>query len=198
MRRSVFTTLVILLVLPGCAAAESPAPEAPPTAALTATATPQPTVAPAPTSTPTPSPAPPPAPSETPAEPVLVDCDTVLTDEEYGALEGEGLTLDPDILALDSVMQALMDEGLGCSWSRTGGDVRVWFAQSEQGADTWAAQRQQLVDEGWTQTDSPTDGVLQAPADHDPNYQPVIIHLDGVTYYASYSEFLTSVPALVG
>ncbi|MGY4858030.1 hypothetical protein [Cryobacterium sp. AP23] len=190
MRRCFLTTLAVLLLLPGCAAAEAPAPEAAPTPAITATAKPTPTATPTPSATPTNS--------ETPAEPVVAGCDTVLTDDEYVALAEDGLTLDPEIYVLDDTMQAVMDQGFGCYWSRSGGDVRVWYAQAEQDADAWATQRQQLIDDGWTQTDSPIAGVLTAPADHDPNYVPAIVHVDGSTYYASYSDYFSSVTALVG
>jgi hypothetical protein len=188
MRRSLLTTLAVLLLLPGCAAAEAPAPGAAPTPAITATTTPAPTPTAPPTATP--------VPTETPAETVVADCDTVLTEDEYAALEEDGLTLDPEIYVLDDTMQSVMDQGFGCYWG--GGDVRVWYAQAEQDPDAWATQRQQLVDEGWTQTDSPIDGVLQAPADHDPNYLPAIVHVDGSTYYASYSDYFSSVKALAG
>ncbi|PXA68626.1 hypothetical protein CTB96_18765 [Cryobacterium arcticum] len=129
---------------------------------------------------------------------MVASCDTILTDDEYAALESEGLTLNPDIYVLDDTMQSLMDEGFGCYWTRGGGDVRVWYAQAEQSDDAWAAQRQQLIDDGWTQTDAPREGVLQAPADHDPNYLPAVVHLGGTTYYASYSDYFSSVKALLG
>jgi hypothetical protein len=121
-----------------------------------------------------------------------------MTDDEYAALASEGLTLNPEIFVLDDTMQSLMDEGFGCYWTRGSGDVRVWYAQAEQDDDAWAAQKQGLLDSGWTQTDDPVTGVLQAGADHDPNYQPAVVHVDGVTHYASYSDYLASVKSLLG
>lgn len=186
MRRTVVPVLLAAaLALSGCASTDVPGSTSTPTPTATATATPTPT----PTATPS-------AAAEVPDP--TAGCDTVLTDEEYLALEEDGLTLNPDTVAFDETMQSVMDAGFGCYWTRGGGDVRVWYAQAEQDADSWAAQKQGLVDSGWTQTDAPLDGVLQAPADHDPNYTPAVVHSDGVTYYASYSDYFTSVTALQG
>lgn len=121
-----------------------------------------------------------------------------MTDAEYAALAADGLTLDPDTRVFDDTMHSLMDEGFGCYWTRSGGDVGVWYAQAEQSDDTWGAQEQALLDSGWTQTDSPMPGVLQAGPEHDPNYSPAVVHVDGVTYYASYSAYFSSVKALLG
>jgi hypothetical protein len=115
-------------------------------------------------------------------------CDTVLTDDEYASLVEDGLVLDPDVRVLDDVMQTLMG----------GGDVRVWYAQADHDEAASAARRHQLVDAGWTQTDVPLPGVLQAPADYDPNFTPIVVHRNGVTYYASYDRFLGSVTTLLG
>jgi len=130
------------------------------------------------------------------ASAVSDSCDTVLTDEEYASLEEDGLALNPDIYVLDDTMQSVLDAGFGCYWTRSGGDVRVWYAQASQNDDTWASEEQRLIDDGWTHTDVPVEGMLQAPSDHDPNYLPVVAHSDGITYYASYPEFLGSVTAL--
>ena len=185
MRRWAITALAALFTLTGCSTdAADPAPAPTPT---TSTATPA-------TATPTAVPVPP----ATATDPAVAGCDTILTDDEYAALESDGLTLTPDIDVLDDTMQSLMDEGFGCYWTRGGGDVRVWYAQAEQSDDAWAAQRQELIDDGWTQTDSPREGVLQAPAEHDPNYLPAVVHLGGMTYYASYSDYFSSVKALLG
>lgn len=123
-------------------------------------------------------------------------CDIVLTAAEYVELENQGLALTPDPRAFDDAMQTIMDAGFGCEWKRAGGDVRVWFAQANQSADSWGAQRQQLVDANWALIDTAVGGALQAPADHDPNYSPAVMHSDGVTYYASYPDFFSSVTAL--
>lgn len=189
MRRHAIITLTAVLALSGCSAA---APESPanPDQGATATASP--------TASPTPSPAPSAAPSTAPPEAPVAGCDTIMTDDEYAALESDGLTLNPEIMVLDDTMQSIMDEGFGCYWTRGGGDVRVWYAQAEQDDASWAAQKQGLLDSGWTQTDSPVPGVLQAGADHDPNYSPAVVHVNGVTHYASYSDYLGSVQALLG
>jgi hypothetical protein len=124
-------------------------------------------------------------------------CDTVLTDAEYADLAADGLTLNPDIFVLDATMQSLIDAGgLACYWTRTGGDVRVWFAQAALGPTEWDDQKQALIGEGWTETDTPVAGVIQAPTDNDDDYIPVMTYRDGAAYYASYADFLGSVQAL--
>jgi hypothetical protein len=185
MRRTLTPALaVLLLALCGCAPAA--APVAQPTSAE-ASASAAPSISPAPSATPTPS--------ATPAP--TVTCETALTDSEYADLEEDGFTLNPDVFVLDDVMRSVMADGFGCFWNRGGGDVRVWYAQSEQTADDWAAQEQDLIDQGWTRTDDPFEGVLQAPTDTGNDYIPALIHQDGTTYYASYSEYLGSVKALL-
>ena len=146
-----------------------------------------------PTATPTGTPA-----ATTPATPMPpVTCETALTDAEYLDLEDDGFTLNPDVFVLDDVMRSVMEDGFGCFWNRAGGDVRVWYAQSEQAAEDWAVQEQDLIDEGWTRTDDPVDGVLQAPTDSGDDYISALIHRDGTTFYASYADFLGSVKALL-
>ena len=189
MRRSVVPACVALvLVLTGCTAGNDA--QSSPTPTRTATATPTPTATPSPNAT---SPVP-----EPEASAATASCDTVLTAEEYSSLEEDGLTLSPDTRAFDATMQSLMDAGFGCYWKPDGGDVQVWYAQATQDDATWAAQKQQLLDDGWTQTDDPFAGVLRAPSDYDPSYLPVVVNSDGITYYASYPEFFGSVTALQG
>ncbi|MCU1446277.1 hypothetical protein [Cryobacterium sp.] len=195
MIRTVALTFIAVLALTGCSSAVAPDPPASPTSATSATASPTPTATAAPASTATASPTPSATTSETPV--TAPGCDTVLTDDEYASLAADGLVLAPDVRVLDDVMQTLMDEGFGCQWAG-GGDVSVWYAQADHDEATWAARRQELLDAGWTETDTPTEGVLAAPADHDPNYVPVVVHRNGVTYYASYDRFLGSVTALLG
>ena len=180
---------VLMLVLSGCATTDAPgsketsAASASPSASESATASPA--------ATPSPS-------ATTPADAAAeAGCDTVLTDDEYASLLEDHLTLQPDPAAFDDVMQSVMDDGFGCLW-RGGGDVAVWYAQAEQPTDSWEQQKQQLVAEGWSETNAPIQGVLQASPDHDPNYTPVVTHRDGVTYYASYAGYLSSVKALQG
>lgn len=197
MIRTVALTFIAVLALTGCSSAGAPDSPASPTSGSSATVSPTPTATatPIPAITPTASPTPSAAATETPV--AAAGCDTVLTDEEYASLAEDGLVLAPDVRVLDDVMQTLMDEGFGCQWAG-GGDVSVWYAQADQDDDAWAARQQQLVAAGWTQTDAPLPGVLQAPADHDPNFTPVVVHRNGVTYYASYDRFLGSVTALLG
>lgn len=125
-------------------------------------------------------------------------CETVLTAEEYSSLEADGFKLDPDIFVLDDEMQSIMDDGIGCYWTRGGGDVRVWFAQAAQTAEDWDLHKQQLLASGWTEINAPVDGSIQASTHPDNNEIPAMAHRDGVTYYASYSAFLGSVEALQG
>jgi hypothetical protein len=190
MRRTVIPALAVLLLgLGGCASIE----------ALLTPPTPTPASVSAPTATvtPTPTPTATAAPTPTPSSAQSVTCETALTDAEYDDLETDGFTLNPDVFVLDEVMRSVMDDGFGCFWNRGGGDVRVWYAQAGQDADDWAEQEEALLDEGWTRIDDPLDGVLQAPTDNDNDYFPALIHRDGTTYYASYSDFLGSVRALL-
>jgi hypothetical protein len=190
MRRHAILTLTAVLALSGCSATAAPDSLAT-TPEVSASATP--TASPAPATTPSAAP-----PSAAPPDAAVASCDTILTDDEYAALAADGLTLDPDIRAFDDTMQSLMDDGFGCYWTRGGGDVRVWYAQAAQDDGTWAAQKQGLLDSGWAQTDDPVPGVLQAGPDHDPNYSPAVVHQEGVTHYASYAGYFTSVTALLG
>ena len=190
MRRTVVPALAVLLLglLGGCASIEAvlaqPTPtQAPVSSVPSATMTPTAVPTPAPTVSATPTPS--------------VACETALTDAGYLALEDDGLTLNPDVFALDDVMRSVMEEGFGCFWNRSGGDVRVWYAQTEQTAEDWAVQEENLIDEGWTRIDDPLEGVLQGPTDNDNDYIPAMIHRDGTTYYASYADFLGSVTALL-
>lgn len=121
----------------------------------------------------------------------------MLTDVEYASLEEDGLTLNPEVFALDDTMQSLIDDGgLACYWTRTGGDVRVWFAQAARTGEEWEAQKEGLIGDGWTATGDPVAGTIQAPTDNDDDYIPAMTFRDGTVYYASYSGFLASVRAL--
>lgn len=180
--------MVVMLALSGCATSDAPGSKATSTPSASAVASPTAAAS---------------ASAEASAEPVAepapeANCETILTDEEYVSLEEDGLTLNPDIRAFDDVMQSIMDDGFGCYWTRGGGDVRVWYAQAEQPTDLWELQKQQLVAEGWIETNTPIQGVLEASPDHDPNYTPVVTHRDGVTYYAGYGDFFSSVKSLLG
>jgi hypothetical protein len=181
---------MLILGLSGCASIEALLTQPTPTQASVSSMQ-SATVAPTPT--PTATPAPTVAATTTPS----VTCETALTDAEYDDLEDDGYTLNPDVFVLDDVMRSVMEDGFGCFWNRTGGDVRVWYAQTAQTAADWATQEEDLIDEGWTRTDDPLEGVLQAPTDTGNDYIPALIHRDGTTYYASYSEFLGSVNALL-
>lgn len=176
MKRSTLPALaVVLLALAGCSAG-TPAQTSSPSATTAA-----PTATPSATS-----------------EPVSdATCETVLTDEEYSSLAEDGLVLDPDIFVLDDTMQSIIDAGgLGCYWARSGGDIRVWYAQGATTSAEWDAQQQSLISAGWTEIDTPVADTLQAPDVNDPDYLPVVTYRDGVIYYASYVELLPSVKAL--
>jgi hypothetical protein len=203
MRRTVVPALMVVLALAGCAAAaDTPVPPATSSASVAATPTPTVTAPPetaqpaetAPPTETTPPEAAPPAESALP----VAACDTVLTAEEYASLDEDGLALTPDTRAFDDVMQSIMDAGFGCEWKRDGGDIRVWYAQAEQADDSWDARSQQLLAAGWTPIDTAVGSALQAPPEHDPSFSPGVLHSDGVTYYASYPDFFSSVAALVG
>jgi hypothetical protein len=178
MKRSTLPVLAVaLLALAGCSAG-TPAQTSSPSAT---------TAAPTPTSTPSAT-----------SEPVSdASCETVLTDEEYASLAEDGLVLNPDIFVLDDTMQSIIDAGgLGCYWTRSGGDIRVWYAQGATTSAKWDTQKQSLIGAGWTEIDTPVAGTLRAPDVNDPDYLPVVTYRDGVIYYASYVELLPSVKAL--
>jgi hypothetical protein len=176
MKRSTLPALaIVLLALAGCSAGTP-----------TQTSSPSATTA-APTATPS-------ATSEPMSD---ASCETVLTDEEYASLAEDGLVLDPDIFVLDDTMQSIIDAGgLGCYWTRSGGDIRVWYAQGAKTSAEWDTQKQSLISAGWTETDASVAGALQAPDVNDPDYLPVVTYRDGVVYYASVANLLPSVKAL--
>jgi hypothetical protein len=176
MKRSTLPALaVVLLALAGCSAGTP-----------TQTSSPSATTA-APTATPSAT-----------SEPISdASCETVLTDEEYASLAEDGLVLNPEIYVLDDTMQSIIDAGgLGCYWARSGGDIRVWYAQGAKTSAEWDTQKQSLIDAGWTETDASVAGALQAPDVNDPDYLPVVTYRDGVVYYASVANLLPSVKAL--
>lgn len=121
----------------------------------------------------------------------------MLSDEEYASLEEDGLMLNPEIYVLDDTMQSLIDAGgLACYWTRSGGDVRVWFAQAMRTSEEWEAQKQGLLDTGWTVIEGPGEATIQARTDTGSDYVPVLSYREGTAYYASYPGFLGSVTAL--
>lgn len=170
MKRSTLPALaVVLLALAGCSAG-TPGQTSSPSAT---------TAAPTPTATPS------------------ATCETVLTDEEYASLAEDGLVLNPDIFVLDDTMQSIIDAGgLGCYWTRSGGDIRVWYAQGAKTSAEWDTQKQSLIGAGWTEIDTSVAGALQAPDVNDPDYLPVVTYRDGIVYYASVANLLPSVKAL--
>lgn len=178
MKRSTVPALaVVLLALAGCSAG-TPGQTSSPSAT---------TAAPTPTGTPSAT-----------SEPVSdATCETVLTDEEYASLAEDGLVLNPDIFVLDDTMQSIIDAGgLGCYWARSGGDIRVWYAQGSTTSAEWDTQKQSLIGAGRTETDASVAGTLQAPDVNDPDYLPVVTYRDGIVYYASVANLLPSVKAL--
>lgn len=94
-------------------------------------------------------------------------------------------------------MQSIIDAGgLGCYWTRSGGDIRVWYAQGATTSAEWDTQKQTLISAGWTETDASAAGTLQAPDVNDPDYLPVVTYRDGIVYDASVANLLPSVKAL--
>lgn len=136
-----------------------------------------------------------PAPTGDAAEP---GCDAVFTEAENADLATDNLTLDAESpFPLGEVMVDLIDDGaLDCQWSKPQSDVAVWFAQLAEDDAAWAARAAELAAAGWTVSDDPIAGTMLAPADYDANYQPSIVHVDGVTYFVSYATLLDSVAAL--
>jgi hypothetical protein len=154
------------------------------------------------------SPTPTPAASESPtppagsAEPTTapVDettCDDVLTDDEYAQLASSGLTFREDAFPLGPAMSDLIDDGaLHCVWAAEQSDVALWVARLPESDEAWTARQAELLAAGWTEGDDPFPDTLTAPADYDANYVPSIVHVDGVTYFVSTAEVLTSIADL--
>ncbi|MFE6965060.1 hypothetical protein ACFVAJ_08110 [Agromyces sp. NPDC057679] len=172
-------TGLALLLLSGCAATpaeptaneSSPSAEAEPSAEAT------------------------PAAPDAGAEP---SCDTVFTEEENAELAADGLTLNTESpFPLGQVMVDLTADGaLDCQWSKDQSDVAVWFSRLAEDDAAWAARSTEIGAAGWTVSDDPITGTMLAPADYDANYQPSIVHVDGVTYFVSYADLLDSVAEL--
>lgn len=169
-------------LLAGCTSTQSSATSAPTTGS-----TPAPTA-----TTPTPEPV-----AETSPDPAAT-CGTVLTEPEYAKLAEDGLVLNEgEIWMLGPAMEDLAADGaLTCQWHGTSGDVSVWYAQLAEDDAAWESRRAGLEASGWTVSDDPVAGALLAPADYDANYQPSMLHAEGVTYFTSYAAFLHSVAAL--
>ncbi|WP_350348471.1 hypothetical protein ABIQ69_00665 [Agromyces sp. G08B096] len=141
------------------------------------------------------------SPTETPAaEPTDAPageptCETVLTAPGADALAADGLVLasEPGFLLGPAMEDLVADGALACTWTKPQSDIAVWFARLPEPDDAWQARQAALVAEGWQQTDAPLPGTLTAPADYDANYAPSIVHIDGVTVFVSYADFLSSV-----
>ncbi|MFF2272757.1 hypothetical protein ACFVTX_10820 [Agromyces sp. NPDC058136] len=171
------TAGLALLLLSGCTATTG----APTTASPSAESTPVAEATPAPTGA--------------AAEP---GCDAVFTEAENAELAADGLALETESpFPLGPVMVDLIDDGaLDCQWSKPQSDSAVWFAQLAEDDAAWSARAVELPAAGWTVSDDPIAGTMLAPADYDANYQPSIVHVDGVTYFVSYATLLDSVAAL--
>lgn len=155
---------------------------------------PSPSAEPTATSSPTASAEPSPEPTAAPT----ATCDTVFTEAENAELAADGLEPEPEVaFPLGAVMTDLIADGaLGCQWAKPSSDIAVWYAQLTEDDAAWAARSAEVQGTGWTVSDAPAPGTLLAPADYDANYQPSMLHADGVTYFVSYGELLGSVAAL--
>lgn len=125
-------------------------------------------------------------------------CDTVFTEVEKAELAADGLTLNTESpFPLGEVMVDLTADGaLDCQWSKAQSDVAVWFSRLAEDDAAWAARSTEITATGWAVSDDPIAGTMLAPADYDANYQPSIVHVDGVTYFVSYAALLGSVAEL--
>ena len=177
------TAALAVTLLAGCTSTQSSATSAPTTGSR-----------PAPTATtPTPEPV-----AETSPDPAAT-CGTVLTEAEYAKLAEDGLVLNEgEIWMLGPAMEDLAADGaLTCEWHGTGGgDISVWYTQLTEDDAAWENRMAGLEASGWTVSNDPLAGTLLAPADYDANYQPSMLHAEGVTYFTSYAAFLHSVAAL--
>ncbi|WP_353827068.1 hypothetical protein [Agromyces sp. SYSU T0242] len=154
-------------------------------------------VAPEPTTSPTPTASAGPDAPEPAAEPAgdeaSATCDDLLDADEMASLDADGMTLRPELAGLGTAMNDLVaDGGLGCVWAKPQGDVAVWAARLAEPDDAWSSRQAALTAAGWTESGDPIPGTLVAPPDYDVNYRPSLVHLDGVTYFASYAAFLES------
>ncbi|MEI5583495.1 MULTISPECIES: hypothetical protein [unclassified Agromyces] len=134
-------------------------------------------------------------PTSAPADEVT--CEDVLTDDEYERLASSGLALQEDAFPLGPAASDLIADGaLDCTWAAPRSDVALWVARLPESDAAWAERRTELLAAGWTEADAPFPGTLTAPADYDANYVPSMVHADGVTYFVSTAEVLTSVADL--
>ncbi|GAA1059082.1 hypothetical protein [Agromyces bracchium] len=149
---------------------------------------------------PSPSPATSPAtlsPEPTTAPEAEPTCEDVLVQAEYDRLASSGLTARQDAFPLGQAMIDLVDDGaLHCIWAADQSDVALWVARLPESDEAWAARQSELLAAGWTEADEPFTGTLTAPPDYDANYQPAMVHVDGVTYFVSTDDVLTSVADL--
>lgn len=128
-------------------------------------------------------------------------CDTVLTVEAYAKLDADGLTFRADDAgaALAPVLPELVADGaLHCKWAKPSSDIAAWYAQLPEDDASWAARSEQLEASGWTVGDAPVAGTLLAPANYDASFRPALVHVDGITVFASYADFLSSSLAVQG
>ncbi|MCD1571387.1 hypothetical protein [Agromyces mediolanus] len=174
-----------VLLLTACAPpAPSPSPSSTPTSSAGSTPPASEEASPTPTETATPA-----------------TCDTVLTAEAYAKLDADGLTFRADDAgtALAPVLPELVADGaLHCKWAKPSSDIAAWYAQLPEDDASWAARSEQLEASGWTVGDAPVAGTLLAPADYDASFRPALVHVDGITVFASYADFLTSSLAVQG
>ncbi|MCI2956642.1 hypothetical protein MN032_02955 [Agromyces atrinae] len=183
--RAAAVAAIAALALAGCTPADEPAPSP------TATRTPSPTATATPTETAEPSPTETPVPT---AE--ATTCENVLDDETNASLAADGVTLGDEVVSYWPALDRIMTEGgFACQWNSPNGDVSVWYGQLDLDSAGWGTERDALLAEGYTQTDDPFPGTLQAP-DTDPNYMPSIAYVDGTMYFATYAAFFSSVRSL--
>jgi hypothetical protein len=167
--------------LAGCTGGGEPTDESTPTPSATSS--------PSATATPTP----------TPTSGAAAPCESLLTDEENTRLEQEGRTLRDasTLVPYYPPMQQFLDAGgTACLWSNGASDVFVLVAQLPVDQATATGYTDQLLGLGWTQTDSPLPGTLQAPEGMSLDTLPAAVYSDGVFYAANYAGILEEIAAL--
>lgn len=131
------------------------------------------------------------APAPTTSSGEEVTCENVLATEDAARLEADGLEYRADRSEPfgPAAAELAADGGLSCTWLGDG-DLGVWFTILSETDAAWQARSAGLQGSGWVETGYPLPGALEAPPDYDPNYIPVMAHVDGVTYFTTSADFL--------
>lgn len=125
-----------------------------------------------------------------------VTCENVLAPDDAARLEADGLAFRADRSEPlgPAAAELAADGGLSCAWIGDAG-LGVWFTILSESDAAWQARSADLQSAGWVETGYPIPGALESPPGYDANSIPVMVHVDGVTYFTSSADFLTTLAA---